>query len=103
MFSMTATGLCALWILLYPYDKINIGIGALSTAGTVGCYLLFPIIMKWLGGVGGGDYDPMYVAIPDSAIWFIAINAVVMAVLIIVGKVIIRTVDAKRNKEETDK
>ncbi len=103
MFSMTATGLCALWILLYPYDKINIGIGALSTAGTVGCYLLFPIIMQWLGGVGGGDYDPMYVAIPDSAIWFIAINAVVMAVLIIVGKVIIRTVDAKRNKEEADK
>ena len=97
MFSMTVTGVFALWILLYPYDLINVGIGALGTVGTVACYFVFPwalgLIASW---TGGEEPTPMYVDIDGNAVLFIAINAVVMALLIICGKLIMKAIEKRK-------
>lgn len=101
MFSMTATGVLALWILLYPYSWINVGIGFIGTAGTVGCFALFPILLQFVSTLlGKGEVKPMYVDIPQEAIVFIAVNALVMAVLIVCGKLIINAVDKKRKAND---
>ncbi len=100
MFSMTVTGVFALWILLYPYGLVNIGIGSLATVGTVGCYFLFPwalgLLNKW---AGKGEPNPIYVPIDGNAILFIAINAAAMAVLIIAGKLIMKKIDQTRERK----
>ena len=97
MFSMTATGVLALWILLFPYDLINLGIGILGTVGTVGCYLVFPwalgLIASW---TGGEEPTPMFVSIDGNAILFIALNALVMAALIVCGKLIMHTIEKRK-------
>ena len=97
MFSMTVTGVLALWILLFPYDLINLGIGILGTVGTVGCYLVFPwalgLIASW---TGGEEPTPMFVSIDGNAILFIALNALVMAALIVCGKLIMHTIEKRK-------
>ncbi len=84
MFSMTATGLVALWILLFPYNWYNLTVGAIGTVGTVVCYLLFPwalgLIAKWTGETGA---TPMYVKISGYSILFIGLNALVMGGIIL--------------------
>ena len=99
MFSMTATGVLALWILLYPYGWVNVGIGAIGTVGTVGCLALFPLLLQFAADLmGSGEVKPMYVDIPTGAMWFVAINAIVMAALIICGKLIIAHIEKRKAK-----
>ena len=102
MFSMTATGVVALWILLFPYNWYNLVVGAIGTIGTVACYLMFPwalgLVNSWFGGL---DQKPMYVDIDKYSILFIAINAVVMGSIIVGLKFIVPAVErrvAKRKK-----
>jgi cation-transporting ATPase E len=98
MFAMTATGLVALLILLYPYDKFNYVIAALSLIGTVVCYVAFPPMLNFVSRLLGGDGvgTEMYVAIPNAAVWFIAINTVAMAAVIILGKYVIRNIESRK-------
>lgn len=94
MFSMTATGVVALWILLYPYGWYNLTVGALGTVGTVACYFVFPwalnLINKWFGGSEPND---MFVPIDNNAILFIAVNAIVMGCIIIALKFAVPAVE----------
>ena len=91
MFSMTFTGLIALLILLWPYDKANIAIASIATLGTSACFLVFPwalgLIAKWFGSQ---QADPIFVPIPTIAIWFIVINVLVMGAIIVAGKLVLK-------------
>ena len=93
MFSMTATGVVALWILLFPYGWYNLAVGAIGTVGTAACYLLFPwalgLIAEWTGEAA----SKMYVPIDKYAILFIAINAVVMGGIIVALKFVVPAVE----------
>ncbi len=111
MFSMTATGVVALWILLYPYGWYNLGVGAVGTVGTVLCYVMFPWALKLISNIfGQGDPKPMYVGIDGYAILFIAINALVMGGIIIglkfalpaVERAILRRKTAKASASDSD-
>ena len=86
MFSMTFTGLIALLILLWPYDKANVGIASLATIGTAGCFVVLP----WALGILVENPTPMFVAIPSTAILFIALNVLVMGAIIVTGKLIMK-------------
>ncbi len=84
MFSMTVTGVAALWILLAPYGWYNIVVGIVGTIGTALCYLVFPWALKLLASWFGDDMaNPMYVSVDGYAILFIAINALVMSGVIV--------------------
>ena len=97
MFSMTATGLIALWILLFPYGWYNLVVGAVGTVGTVVCYFLFPwalgLIASW---TGDAEATKMYVPISGYSILFIALNALVMGGIIIGLMFLVRYVEKTR-------
>lgn len=83
MFSMTATGVVALLILLYPYDKINVAIALFGSVGSVASFFILPWIFNLLTQIFGGEETVMYVPIKGNAVLFIAINALVMGGLIV--------------------
>ena len=95
---MTFTGLIALLILLFPYDKANLAIAGVATVGTSACFLLFPwalgLIADW---TGSQQADPIFVSIPTKAIWFIVFNVLAMGAIIILGKLVMKHTQAKNN------
>lgn len=97
MFSMTATGVIALWILLYPYGWYNIVVGAIGTVGTSLCFLVFPwalgLVAQWTGSTAKPMFDK---SIGGYSIMFIAINALVMGAIIIGLKFLVQYVEKRR-------
>ena len=95
MFSMTATGVVALLILLFPYDKINVAIGVFGAAGSVVSFFLFPWLFGVLANITGKASQDFFVAISNGAIWFIVANAVVMGGIIVGLKFALRAITKK--------
>ncbi|MCH5156672.1 MAG: HAD-IC family P-type ATPase [Clostridiales bacterium] len=97
MFSMTATGVIALLILLFPYGWFNMAVGVIGTIGTAACYVVFPwalgLVASWTGDT---QANPMFVSIDKNAILFIAINAVVMGAIIVSLKLIVYAIEKRR-------
>lgn len=91
MFSMTATGVVALLILLFPYDKINIGIGLFGSLGSVASFFLFPWMFKLLDK----NAKPFFVSIDGYAIMFIALNALVMGGVIVGLKFLVKYIEKR--------
>ena len=96
MFSMTATGVVALLILLFPYDKINVGIGVFSAAGSVLSFFLFPWLFGLLGKITGKAPQDFFVSISAGAIWFIVANAVVMGGIIVGLKFLVKYLENRK-------
>ena len=84
MFSMTATGVVALWILLFPFDWYNLMVGGIGAVGTVVCYFVFPWALDLVGRLlGQSESTQLYAPISGYSVLFIAVNAVVMGGVII--------------------
>ncbi len=92
MVSMTAIGVLGLWVIMFPYDWYNIGVGALST---VGVPLLLIFLPKVYNAIFNSDTMVLTTAIPTKAIWFIVINVLVLTLIMVVGKVIIKRSGSK--------
>ncbi len=95
MFSMTATGVVALLILLFPYDKINIAIGVFGSVGSVASFFLLPWMFQLLAKWTGGTYTPMFVPVDNYAILFICLNAVLMGGILVGLKFLVRYIDKR--------
>ncbi|MCM1289506.1 MAG: HAD-IC family P-type ATPase [Corallococcus sp.] len=102
MFSMTATGVVALLILLFPYDKINIGIGLFGSLGAVASFWILPWMfdLMYKIGLSKNPPEPMFVTdIGGYSILFIALNAVVMGGIIVGLKFLVRYIDKRMEKK----
>ena len=97
MFSMTATGVISLWILLFPYGLFNLAVGAIGTVGTVLCYFIFPWALGLIAGwTGDTSANPMYVSVSGYSILFIALNALVMGAIVVGLKFLVRYIEKTR-------
>ncbi len=101
MFSMTATGVVALLILLYPYDKINVAIGLFGSVGSVASFFILPWIFDLMTQIFGGKETVMYVPLEGGAVLFIAINALVMGGLIVGLKFLMKYLE-KRSAQKAN-
>lgn len=99
MFSMTATGVVALLILLFPYDKINVGIGVFGAAGSVASFFLFPWLFGLLENITGKASKPFFVSVSNGAVGFIAGNAVVMAGIIVGLNFLVRYLEKRAEQK----
>ncbi len=98
MFSFTFTGVAALLILLFPYDKINIGIGVLGVVGTTLCIFFYSPVMAFASKLfNKAPDDPTFVYSDFNMyrILFVVINVLVMAGIIIGLKFLVRYIDRK--------
>lgn len=84
LFAMTTTGLAALLILLWPYDKINVAIAVFATVGSAVSFVVFPLVFELLFRIFGGEEPTaMYVSISADAVWFVVVDCVVCGALVI--------------------
>ena len=96
MFSMTVTGVVALWILLFPMGKYNLLVGAVGTVGTVGCYFVFPWALGIVNDIFGKTSDPMFVSVDGYATLFIVLNALIMGGIIVGLKFLIKYIEGRQ-------
>ena len=98
MFSFTFTGVAALLILLFPYDKINIGIGVLGAVGTALCIFFYSPVMAFVSDLFHmKKSDPTFLYSDFNAyrIVFVVVNVIVMAGIIIGLKFLVKFIDKK--------
>lgn len=97
MIAMSFTGVAALWILGFPFDWYNVGVAAFGTLGVTGTLLFFQPLYIWamtlIKGEGFQMEQPYIVDIPVKAQWFILIDVIVMALVIIGGKLLVGLID----------
>ncbi len=106
MFSFTFTGVAALIVLLFPYDKINIGIGALGVVGTTLCVFFYSPIMSFasdLLGMKKSDPTFLYSDFNTYRILFVVFNVLIMAGIIVGLKFLVRFIEKKINEKRAVK
>lgn len=91
MFAMTFTGLVALLILLYPYDKFNLLVAGVASVGTAAVFLTFPWIFQNVLGV---DLQ-LFVAIPPQAIVFVVVTPICLGAVIVCGNLLLKKLAQK--------
>ena len=98
MFSFTFTGVAALLILLFPYDKINIGIGVLGAVGTTLCVFFYSPVMAFVSDLfhmKKSDPTFLYSDFNVYRIVFVVVNVIVMAGIIIGLKFLVKYIEKK--------
>lgn len=99
MISMTSVGVLGLWLIMFPFDWIDIGIGLVSTIGVPLFWTVVPTVynnlLKDVIAQDPSKAMQLTVAIPTSAVWFIVINVFVMTLIMIAGKIIIKRVEKR--------
>ncbi|MDE7454528.1 MAG: HAD-IC family P-type ATPase [Clostridia bacterium] len=106
MFSFTFTGVAALLILLFPYDKINIGIGVLGLVGTTLCIFFYSPVLAFVSRLFGMDpAEPTfeYSHFNVYRIVFVVVNVIVMAGIIIGLKFLVKFIEKKITEKKTAK
>lgn len=106
MFSFTFTGVAALLILLFPYDKINIGIGVLGVVGTTLCIFFYSPVMDFVSDLfGSTKSDPTFLYSDFNAyrIIFVVFNVIIMAGIIIGLKFLVRFIEKKQAEKRAAK
>lgn len=99
MISMTSVGVLGLWLIMFPFDWIDLGIGLVSTLGVPLFWTIVPTVynnlLKDVIAQDPSKAMQLTVAIPTSAVWFIVINVFAMTLIMIAGKIIIKRVEKR--------
>ena len=106
MCSFTFTGVVALLILLFPYDKINIGIGVLGVVGTTLCIFFYSPVLAFasdLLGMKASAPTFEYSHFNAYRIVFVVVNVIVMAGIIIGLKFLVKYIEKKLTEKRAAK
>ncbi|MBQ8433915.1 MAG: HAD-IC family P-type ATPase [Clostridia bacterium] len=99
MLAMTSVSVLGLWVIMFPFDMLNIGIGLVSTLGVPAFLTLAPLvynaIFKDAIALDPSKAMQLTVAIPTNAIWFIVINVLLMTAIMVVGRIVITHLERK--------
>jgi hypothetical protein len=99
MISMTSIGILGLWVIMFPFDVINIGIGLVSTLGVPAFLMLAPLVyntvFKDAIALDPSKAMQLTVAIPTDAIWFVVINVLLMTAIMVVGRIVVTRLENK--------
>lgn len=100
MIAMTSIGVAGLWVIMYPFDWLDFGIGMVSTIGVPAFLTLVPAVynhfLKDAIAADPAKAMVLTVPIPTSAWIFIVVTVVSMTLVMIAGKVIIKKVESKK-------
>ena len=100
MIAMTSIGVAGLWVIMYPFDWLDFGIGMVSTIGVPAFLTLVPLVynsvLKDAIALDPSKAMVLTVQIPTSAWIFIAVTVVAMTAVMVLGKVIIKKLENKK-------
>ena len=100
MIAMTSIGVAGLWVIMYPFDWLDFGIGMISTIGVPAFLTLVPLVynsvLKDAIALDPSKAMVLTVPIPTSAWIFIAVTVVAMTAVMILGKVVIKKLENKK-------
>lgn len=100
MIAMTSIGVAGLWVIMYPFDWLDFGIGMISTIGVPAFLTLVPLVynnfFKDAIALGPSKAMVLTVQIPTSAWIFIAVTVVAMTAVMVLGKVVIKKLENKK-------
>ena len=100
MIAMTSIGVAGLWVIMYPFDWLDFGIGMISTIGVPAFLTLVPLVynsvLKDAIALDPSKAMVLTVQIPTSAWIFIAVTVVAMTAVMILGKVVIKKLENKK-------
>lgn len=99
MISMTSVGVLGLWVIMFPFDLLDVGIGLISTIGVPLFWTVVPTVynnlLKDTIAQDPSKAMQLTVSIPANAVWFVIINVFVMTLIMVAGKIIIKRVEEK--------
>ena len=100
MISMTGVGVLGLWVIMFPYDWMDIGIGLIGAIGVPAFLTFMPKIYNKIfqDAISADPSKAMQltVAVPQSAVLFVIVNIVAMTLIMIAGKLIIKRLEKKK-------
>ena len=100
MIAMTSIGVAGLWVIMYPFDWLDFGIGMISTIGVPAFLTLVPLaynnFFKDAIALDPSKAMVLTLPIPTSAWIFIAVTVVAMTAVMILGKVVIKKLENKK-------
>ena len=100
MIAMTSIGVAGLWVIMYPFDWLDFGIGMVSTIGVPAFLTLVPLVynsvLKDAIALDPSKAMVLTVQIPTSAWIFIAVTVVAMTAVMVLGKVVIKKLENKK-------
>ena len=100
MIAMTSIGVAGLWVIMYPFDWLDFGIGMISTIGVPAFLTLVPLVynnfFKDAIALDPSKAMVLTVQIPTSAWIFIAVTVIAMTAVMVLGKVVIKKLENKK-------
>lgn len=101
MVAMSFVGVCALWMVCFPFDWYNVGVAAFGTAGVCAMLAWFQPLYIWvmtlIKGNGFTMERPYIVSVPDSAKILIVLDIVAMVAIMLAVKLVVAKLSQKKS------
>ena len=101
MVAMSFTGVCALWMVCFPFDWYNVGVASLGTAGVCAMLMWFQPLYIWAMTLIKGDgftmERPYIVPVTDAAKIFVVCDVVAMFGIMLLTKFLVAKLSTRKS------
>jgi HAD ATPase, P-type, family IC len=101
MVAMSFTGVCALWMVCFPFDWYNVGVASLGTAGVCAMLMWFQPLYIWAMTLIKGDgftmERPYIVPVTDAAKIFVVCDVVAMFGTMLLTKFLVAKLSTRKS------